>query len=399
MHIAVCGAGIAGPTLAFWLTRSGHKVTLIELAPEPRAGGYMIDFWGVGYDVAERMGLREAVHAAGYDLQEVRYVDARGRTAGRIGVEVMQRELGGRFTSLPRGALARLLYDAVAPHVEALFATTVAAIHQRNGVRVLLNNGKARDFDLLVGADGLHSTVRSLAFGPRADFERSLGYHVAAFDAPGYRPRDPLAYVSYSDPGRQISRFAERDDRTMFLFVFASERLPGDEPRELAAHKACLCRVFADIQWEWPAIRRALDACEDVYFDRVSQIVTPAWSEGRVTLLGDAAGAVSLVAGEGAGIGMAAAYVLAAELADCDGDPTPAFARYEARMRPFVERKQAAARSFATSFTPRTALGVWLRNAATYAMAIPGVPGLLVGSQLRDNLELPDARALPTADA
>jgi 2-polyprenyl-6-methoxyphenol hydroxylase-like FAD-dependent oxidoreductase len=91
MHIAVCGAGVAGPTLAFWLTRSGHTVTLIESAPEPRAGGYMIDFWGVGYGVAERMGLRAAVHAAGYDLQEVRYVDARGRTAGRIGVEVMQR--------------------------------------------------------------------------------------------------------------------------------------------------------------------------------------------------------------------------------------------------------------------------------------------------------------------
>jgi 2-polyprenyl-6-methoxyphenol hydroxylase-like FAD-dependent oxidoreductase len=263
-------------------------------------------------------------------------------------------------------------------------------------LRVLLTNGRARDFDLLLGADGLHSTVRGLAFGSRANFERPLGYHVAAFDAPGYRPREPLAYVSYGDPGRQISRFAERDDRTMFLFVFASERLPGDEPRDLAARKACLHEVFADVQWEWPAIRRALDACEDLYFDRVSQIVTPSWSQGRVALLGDAACAVSLVAGEGAGIGMAAAYVLAAELADCDGDPAPAFARYEARMRPFVERKQASARSFATSFTPRTALGVWLRNAATYAMAIPGVPGLLVGSQLRDNLELPDARAWAT---
>jgi 2-polyprenyl-6-methoxyphenol hydroxylase-like FAD-dependent oxidoreductase len=390
MKIAISGAGVAGPTLAYWLLRGGHDPTLIESAAAPRGGGYMVDFWGLGYQVAERMGLAKQVRQAGYDLQAVRYLDAHGRTAASISAAIMRRELGERFTSLPRGDLADILYRGLEGRAETLFGATILAIEEHTrGVRVAIAGHAERDFDIVVGADGLHSNVRALVFGPQERFERRIGYYVAAFEAPGYRPRDELAYVSYGIPGRQISRFAQRNDQTMFLFVFAAERLAGPEPKTVVERKQALDRVFAGTRWEWPGIAAALDAADDVYFDRVSQIALDAWSKGRVVLAGDAAACVSLLAGEGAGLGMTEAYVLAGELALADGDHVRAFAAYEARLRRFIDGKQKSARAFASSFTPRTAFGVWFRNQATKLMTIPGVPGLLIGGQMRDALELP----------
>lgn len=391
MKIAISGAGVAGPTLAYWLLRAGHQTTLIESAPSLRNGGYMIDFWGVGFDVAERMGLVPAIRGAGYDLQDVRWVDQNGRIVGRISADVMRRELGDRFTSLPRGDLASLIYQALDEGVETLFGANIVAVDDNHGrVSLTLANGTERAFDLLIGADGLHSNVRKLVFGPAQRFERHIGYYVAAFTARGYRPRDELAYVSHGIAGRQISRFALSHDRTMFLFVFAAERLPGREPDTLAQRKATLGAVFADTGWEWPRIRPLLEASKDIYFDRVSQVAVGSWSKGRVALVGDAAACISLVGGEGTGLGMTEAYVLAGELARHDGEHTLAFAGYERRLRPFVEDKQRAARAFAGSFTPRTAVGVWLRNQAARLMAVPGIPGLLMSAQLRDDFELPD---------
>ena len=176
----------------------------------------------------------------------------------------------------------------------------------------------------------------------------------------------------------------------MFLFVFAADRLPGQAPETLAQRKGTLREVFADTGWEWPRIRLLLDAAKGVYFDRVSQVAMRSWSSGRVALIGDAAACISLVGGEGTGLGMTEAYVLAGELARHDGNHAIAFAAYEKRLRRFVEGKQRAARAFASSFTPRTALGVWLRNQATRLMAVPGVPDLLMRAQLRDDFELPD---------
>jgi 2-polyprenyl-6-methoxyphenol hydroxylase-like FAD-dependent oxidoreductase len=391
MKIAISGAGVAGPTLAYWLLRHGHSPTLIEAAPGLRGGGYMIDFWGVGYDVAERMEIAPAIRAAGYDMQDVRFVDGRGRTAASISASTIARELGDRFTSLPRGDLAAVLYRAVEGRAETLFGRTIESIDERPGcVAVTLDDGAEREFDLVIGADGLHSKVRALVFGPEAQFERHIGYYVAAFETDGYRPRDELTYVSHGYPGRQISRFALRGDRTMFLLVFAAEHLEGPEPTSIEERKATLARVFAGARWEWPSIRASLHGADDIYFDRVSQICMDAWTKGRVALVGDAAACVSLMAGEGVGLGMTEAYVLAGELAAADGDHGRAFAVYESRLRRLVDGKQKSARGFASSFTPRTALGVWLRDQAIRLMAIPGVPGLLVGAQMRDDFKLPD---------
>ena len=398
MRVAISGAGIAGPSLAHWLRRGGHEVVLIEKAPQFRTGGYAIDFWGVGYTVAERMGILPEVREHGYAVRELRIVDERGRKVGGFSTDVIRRMVKDRWTTLPRGDLAAAIYRTIENRVETLFDNSISAIDERaTGVLVSFERGAAREFDLVIGADGLHSTVRELAFGPERQFERRLGYRVAAFEVEGYRPRDELAYVTYSTPGRQVGRFSLRGDRTMFLFVFVSEGMAGPEPPDAAGRKALLHEVFADAGWECPQILRAMDQVGDVYFDRVSQVRMDGWSKGRVMLIGDAAACVSLLAGEGAGLAMTEAYVLAGELNRAGHDYRAAYRRYEQRLRPFVEGKQESARNFASAFTPKTRLGVWFRNQVTRLMAVPPVAHYFVGRDLRDDFDLPnyDVPAMP----
>jgi 2-polyprenyl-6-methoxyphenol hydroxylase-like FAD-dependent oxidoreductase len=393
MKIAISGAGVAGPALAYWLLRSGHEPTLIERAPHFRTGGYVIDFWGVGYTVAERMGILREVRDAGYIVGELRIVDEHGHRVGGFRTDVVERYTGGRFTSLPRGDLAAAIYGAIEDRVEAFFGNSISALEESaSGVRVELEHGPARDFDLVVGADGLHSRVRRLAFGPEERFEKQLGYHVASFAVDGYRPRDELEYVAHASPGRQLSRFALRGDRTMFLFVFRSELMPGSEPRDLSETRAVLRAVFGEMGWESGRILEAMDGVADIYFDRVSQIRMEKWSKGRVILIGDAACAVSLLAGEGTGLAMTEAYVLAGELHRAKGDHCAAFESYEELVRPFVEGKQEGAEGFAKSFVPATELGVWVRDRATKLLGLPLVGEWMVGRSInvRDDLELPE---------
>lgn len=389
MKVAINGAGIAGPTLAYWLRRAGHEPVLIEAAPSLRTGGYTIDFWGIGYDVAAWMGIEEAVRTAGYRVGEIRLVDARGRRRGGFSANVFRRMVGDRFTSIRRGALAREIYRTIDGEVETLFADSIAAIEEHDaGVRVSFERAPPRDFDLVVGADGLHSRVRNLAFGPQRDHEVYLGYKVAAFEVEGYRPRDPDVYISHAVPGRQVSRFSMRGDRTLVLFVWRDED-PGTLPGNDAKRRGALRAAFAGVGWECPAMLAAMEEAGEIYFDRVSQIRMNSWTKGRTALVGDAAACVSLLAGEGTGLAMAEAYVLAGELARTGGDYPAAFAAYEARLMPFLAGKQESAASFASSFVPKTALGILARRLATRLMAVPAVADFFLGG-LRDDIELPD---------
>jgi 2-polyprenyl-6-methoxyphenol hydroxylase-like FAD-dependent oxidoreductase len=391
MKIVINGAGIAGVTLAYWLGRAGHEVLLVEQAPRLRDGGYVIDFWGAGYDIAERMGLLPRVRELGYRVKEVRFVDRRGHKRGGFSTDVFDRMTGGRFTSLRRSDLAATIYQALEGRIERLFGDSVANIaDQGERVRVGFDHAAPREADLVIGADGLHSRVRGLAFGSRAAFEVPLGFHVAAFEAEGYRPRDDLVYVSHAIPGRQVSRFSLRGDRTLFLFVFRDEYLDAGIPSSEQDPRSVLARAFAAMTWECPRILAEMRKAGDIYFDRVSQIRMERWTTGRTALIGDAAACVSLLAGEGAGLAMAEAYVLAGELHGCGGDHAAAFARYEERMRPFLERKQRSAARFASSFVPRSAFGIAFRRLVTRALRLPFVADVFVGGGLRDDIELPD---------
>jgi 2-polyprenyl-6-methoxyphenol hydroxylase-like FAD-dependent oxidoreductase len=393
--VLVSGAGIAGPTLGYWLARHGMAPTLVEKAPRLRTGGYIVDFWGAGFEVADRMGLLPAIREKGYAVREVRVVDGGGRRRAGFEADVFSRLSGGRYVSLPRGDLAAAIFGAASERVEAIFGDSVAGLEpDGRTIQVRFESGAERQFDLVVGADGLHSRVREIAFGPEHRFERFLGYRVAAFEAVGYRPRDELTYVMYTEVGQQVARFAMRGDRTMFLFIFADAAPEGAESGGLPAQKAALRVRFGRSGWECRRILEALDGADELYFDRVSQIrmgAEPgAWTRGRVTLLGDAACCVSFLAGQGSALAMAGAYLLAAELRGAAEDVSGALSRYERSFAPFVRAKQHAALRLAGAFAPRSRVSMFVRNQAMNLLAIPWFADLVIGRDLKDRLALPE---------
>jgi 2-polyprenyl-6-methoxyphenol hydroxylase-like FAD-dependent oxidoreductase len=390
--ILVSGAGIAGPTIAYWLLRRGFAPTLIERAARFREGGYIVDFWGVGFDVAERMGLIPTLRKAGYIIDRIAFVAEDGRQKSAVGDNMLERTLGDRILSIQRGDLANAIYRAIEHDVEMICGDSIAGISQEaEGVEVTFERASPRTFALVIGADGLHSTVRAALFGPQQKFERYLGYYAASFLASGYPERDEHAYLSYAAPGRQISRYALREGSTGFLLVFENPNKVADWAHDLAAQKQILRHVFSREPWiEWPQIERHLEACDDLYFDAVSQITLPSWSQGRTALVGDAAYCPSLLAGEGAAFAMAGAYILASELERAGGDFAGAFAAYERRFRPFVERKQKSARAFASSFAPKTSFGLFVRNQVLRLCAVPPVGDFLMRRFVADRFLLPE---------
>lgn len=392
MRILINGVGIAGPTLAYWLRKAGHEVVLVEAAPQLRAGGYVIDFGLVGYDIAEKMGLIPRLRVLGYQVEEMRYVDRQGRTSASAPVDALARLTRGRYITLRRSDLAATIYGALDGTVETIFGDSVARIEDTGTcVRVEFDHAPPREADLVIGADGLHSRVRQLMFGPDSGVEVSLGYHVAAFEVEGYRPRDELVYLGYGVPGRQIYRFSMRDDRTLFLFIFRDEYLPAESPATERERKSVLTNVFADVGWECPQILSALESVGSLYFDRASQIRLDRWTKGRTALVGDAAACVSLMAGEGSSLAMAEAYILAGELLNCRGDHGAAFARYEQQLMPFLKRKQQSVAKTASSLAPKSAFGIRFRNLAVRLMRrLPFVVDYFIGRQMRDQVQLPD---------
>ena len=339
------------------------------------AGGYVIDFWGLGYDIAERMGLASDINRIGYHVRELRIVDDRGRRVTGFGTKVFGELTGGRYVTLARSDLSRLLFEKVKGTTEVIFDNEIVGLQeQADCVQVRFKHGGERRFDLVIGADGLHSDVRRLAFGPQHQFEKQLGYVVAAFEVRGYRPRDEDVYVMYGQPGRMLGRFTLHDDRTLFLFVFAADS--GSLPATLDLQKTMLRERYRDGKWECPRILDELDRTHELYFDRVSQIRMESWSRGRVALIGDAAFCVSLVAGQGSALAMISAYVLAGELANAGGRHEEAFGKYEAFLRAYINTKQQGAERFAAVFAPKTQWGLCFRNQVIKAFAIPGLARL-----------------------
>lgn len=346
IRVLVAGASIAGPALAHWLHRRGAEVTVVERAPGLRPGGQAVDARGVAKEVIRRMGLDAAVRAARTDTAGAYTVDVDGNVLETYSAD----DDGGdgyiADIEILRGEMSRVLHDDTKDGVEYVFGDRIAELTQdADGVDVTFAGGDRRRFDLVVGADGLHSSVRATVFGPHEQFVRHLGLVLAFYTVPNEFGIDRWL-IDYQDPvsGRSAGLRPIGDpDHAMAMLSFPAAELDVDH-RDVEAQKRLLRAKMADFGWHTPRILAHLDDTPDFYLDQVAQVVMDRWSSGRVALLGDAAFSASPMSGAGTGLALIGAYLLAGELAAADWDHEAGFAAYEQRMRPFVEANQEIGR-------------------------------------------------------
>ncbi|MBD3943613.1 FAD-dependent monooxygenase [Microbacterium sp. NEAU-LLC] len=359
--ILIVGASIAGLTAAHWLARSGFTVTIAERSPGMRSGGNGVDLRGRAAEVIAGMGLAEQVRAAATDVIGMRFVDA----SDRVTAQVDTRMAGA--VEIMRGDLVRLLASATAG-VEVRFARGVTALTQEaDSVTVTFDGGASERYDLVIGADGVHSAVRRLAFGPDERSTRFRGHYFAFADA-GPDLGEPRWMTAFNQPGRMVGIYrAGRQAESKAYFVFRSAPLRYDR-RDIAEQARIVRAAFAaDADRRTWRVRELLDAAAAdpfLYFDAVSQVRLTRWSTGRVVLIGDAAYCASPASGAGAELAVAGAHRLATELAAADGDHRAAFARYQATLEPFVRRRQRIGANL-RMMVPRTEAGRRLRDGFT----------------------------------
>ena len=382
-NILISGAGIAGVTLAYWLKKFGFNPTIIEVSPTLREGGYAIDFMGAGYDVAEKMGIIPALAKTDLHITSIAFVDKDNNERGSMNYEKVKSVLKNRAFTLRRSDLAKVIYESLDKQTESIFGDTISAIQQDDEkVTLTLKRGTTRPFDLLVGADGLHSNVRNLTFGKEAQFETYFGYYTSSYTMDEFS--EARAFSMMNVPYKQVAVYTLGDGRVATLFVFtAPEKLAYDH-HDVAKQKQILKNEFVNAGWKCPELLAGIDTTADFYFDPISQIKMEHWSKGRVSLVGDACDCPSLLSGKGSTLAMVGAYILAGELKQANGNYKTAFAAYENIFKPFIDKKQKSAEAFAKFFVPKTNFGIWVRNEAFKLMSFPLFTNIMF-SQFKDN--------------
>jgi len=359
-NILISGASVAGPALAYWLRRHGFNPTVVERAPSLRGGGYAVDFrGGVHLSVLAKMGLLDEIKAQQTHLDTTTYVDGDGRRVASMPTEIFAGDV-----EILRGDLGRILYQATRDGTEYLFDDSITGLEQHaDGVHVTFSHAAPRLFDLVIGADGLHSNVRGLAFPDGQQARHDLGLYVSIFSVANSFGLDHSGLL-YSVPGRTAAVFSARQTgRAVAQFFFA---VPDGRPvsydyRDAGQQQEILARAFDGVGWHVPALLDQMAAADDFYFDSVGQVRLDRWSAGRVALIGDA-GYAAGPGGNGTGTAVIAAYALAGELAAARGDYQAAFARYEQLLRPYVARGQKQARGGRDFLAPATARQIRQRD-------------------------------------
>ncbi|GAA5075347.1 2-polyprenyl-6-methoxyphenol hydroxylase-like FAD-dependent oxidoreductase [Thermocatellispora tengchongensis] len=358
--VLVSGASIAGPTLAFWLNRYGYDVTVVEKAGTIRAGGYPIDVRGTALEVVRRMGILPRLRDAHIDLRRLTFLNEDGSEVASVHPHNVTGGVAGHDLEVRRGDLTEALYAAVRDHVEFMFNDCIETLDQSgDGVDVTFRGGGSRRFDMVLGAEGMHSRTREMVFGPEEPFHRYLGYCFAVFTM---RNTFGLSHetVMWNTPGRAAALYATGDDDVHAFLTFARPEPPFDAFPNPEAQRKLVASVFADAGWEVPGMLAAMRDADDVFFDAVAQIRMPRWSSGRVAVVGDAAHAPSFLTGQGTSLALVGAYMLAHSLAD--RDHAAGFAAYEQDTREFVTLNQGLVGEGGATLFPTTAEALRQRN-------------------------------------
>ena len=358
-QILIAGASIAGPATAFWLARAGFQVTIVEQATELRRGGNGVDIRAEALAVVDRMGLSPAIRARALANNGMRFVDRNDRQRARYAAADIEKLVGSEDIEITRGDLSHLLYHATESDVEYIFGDSVTALEQDDtGVNVTFAQQPPRRFDIVVGADGIHSGVRRLTFGPEARF-RVFKHHYYAVASADLAVGERHWTTFYNEPGRSAAVYRGEPGHGLINFIFHSDDPINYDYRDTDEQRRLLRGAFGDLGWHVPALLDAADSAPDFYFDALDQIKLPSWSTGRVVLVGDAAYCASPASGAGALLALTGAYRLAGELG-AHRSAHEAFARYEAAQRPLVTGKQAHLFTYIT--VPRTRLSIAGRN-------------------------------------
>ncbi|RJQ80012.1 FAD-dependent oxidoreductase [Pseudonocardiaceae bacterium YIM PH 21723] len=354
----ICGASVAGPALAYWLGRHGCRATVVELSPARRDTGFAVDFRGATHlTVLERMGILDDVRRRQTGGIPTTVVDDAGHRLADVPAE-----WGGGQIEILLGDLTRILHERTGQHTEYVFGDTVTALTETaDGVHVTFRRARPRTFDLVVGADGLHSTVRRLAFGPESRFVTHLGYYVAAWEADNEPGIDGTALM-YNVPGKMIMAVPHRSDRAKVdVFALLASGPIDHDRQDRRCQEQILTEALTGMGWRTATLLDGLWDSPALYFDSLSRADVPSWSTGRTVLLGDAAAGATL-GGKGTGSALVGAYVLAGELAAAPGDHRRAFAGYERRLRAYVTACQDGGQATGEFLAPLTADALDARN-------------------------------------
>lgn len=381
--VLISGASVAGPALAYWLNRYGFQVTVVEKAPKLRPGGQAVDFTGKTHRlVLERMGILEQVYAHQTGKTDTVFVDGEGKR-----VAFMSGDFTGGDVEILRGDLARIMYEKTWRDCEYLFGDTITAIDQTDdGVWVEFEHAATRRFDLVFGADGIHSRVRRLTFGPEKEFVQHQGHYYCVAGASPWTgtpagARERITSYAHNTPGRYA---ASGGSKAQQMYIFASPEI--DYARDdVAAQRRIVKDTFAGMGWRVPEMLAEIDNFDDLYLDAIAKVrKMKSFTEGRVALVGDA-GYGNTLAGFGTGAAIVGAYVLAGELACADGDYSTAFPRYDVIMREYSKLSDGA--NAGRFLCPRTARGLKFRN---WFLGSKGMSMMEKMAENSKNLELQD---------
>ena len=357
LEVLISGAGIGGCTLAYWLTRNGHSVTVVERSGALRSSGSPVDVRGPAVDVAERMNIATRLREASIRPKGMTLLDSGGRRVARVDIAALRSSIVPKDMELARGDLARILYEASANDADYIFRDSIKALTpDEMGVDVAFEHSRPRRFDFVIGADGLHSIVRRLAFGADPEFVRHAGLYAATIPLPGYDGEGEMFMLN--TPGK-LAALHPCQGVPLAYFIFWHPEIPEFDYTDLDQHKRILERAFAGIGWRVPEFLDAVRVAHDMYFDSVARVDVAKWARGRIALLGDASSCVSLF-GDGSTLAIAGAYELAKALKESPTDPQGAFGRYQAVHSKLVASKQKNLISTAARIVPRTPTGLWL---------------------------------------
>jgi 2-polyprenyl-6-methoxyphenol hydroxylase-like FAD-dependent oxidoreductase len=364
--VLISGASVAGPILAYWLNRFGFRPTVVERTEQLRfgSGGHAVDLFGPALQIIEWMGALPQVQNSGTDAEIISFIRG-GHRPVDVPAELMSEGVSARHVEIMRGELAKIIYDAGKDSVDYVFGDSISSLEQTGrGVNVSFRHRSAQTFDLVIGADGLHSTTRQLVFGDEHRFLHFLGGYFAVFTVPNYLHLHQRM-LGYGDVGRTAGIYPVRGtDEARVVLLWRTPALHDYDRHSLAAQRRLITNLYSDMGWEMPRLLAELEYADDLYLDSISTIVMDSWTQGRVSLVGDAGYSPGPAVGGGTSLAVVGAYVLAAELAAASGDHVHGLAAYEQGMRPAVQQSQRIGPAVMKMLIPRSRVLLWARAQA-----------------------------------